>query len=119
MARPIPGAWMRAKPLTFTLPSVGRRGASAATRRTEGLLHLSFVVPGAIKMLNVKLTRGKGSLSPRGIIFARDGFILYQKTPKELRLRAPTPSPRRLRRFLRDYARNQGGKPSTVTWWIT
>jgi hypothetical protein len=47
-------------------------------------------------------------------------FILYVAGRyDELRLRMTSRSPRRLRRFLRDYAGSTGGLPHSVSFWRT
>ena len=81
-------------------------------------LNLSWVTPSrGLRTLKAKIVRGEGG-RPKGIIYPKDEpcterrFYLYKKAG-ELRLFSPTPSPRRLKRFCRDYVRFNGGEPNS------
>jgi len=79
-------------------------------------LSFYFIIPSmGLRFYTARITRGKGPTP--NIVFGRDGFKLY-RGKGELRLRVAPGSGRRLRRFLRDYAKSQGGEPHTVRYWI-
>lgn len=82
-------------------------------------LNFSFIIPKkGIRFLKAKVVKGK---SPR-ILFERDGFKLYVAGNDELRVaipNAPLYPRRRLRRFLRDYSKSQGGLPRTTNWYFS
>jgi len=67
---------------------------------------------------------GRGA-RPKNVVYPRAGdpcteprFMLYVAGKRdELRLMAPFRSERRLRRFIRDYAKSMGGLPHSVSFW--
>jgi len=88
---------------------------------------VSFVVPKkGLRFLTAKLIKGRGA-RPRNVVYPREGDRCTEKgfslrtagRYDELRLYAPSESPRRLKRFLRDYARSRGGLPHSVSFWRT
>ena len=88
---------------------------------------VSYVVPGrGLRFLVARMTLGQGP-RPRAVVYPRKGdrctetgFHLYVAgRGDELRLRVPTGSERRMRRFLRDYVKSRGGAPSSVSFWRT
>ena len=90
-------------------------------------LKLTWVEPGVgIRFLVAKVIIGKGP-TPKRVVYperedpcTESGFALYVAgRGNELRLRAPTESKRRMRRFLRDYIRRQGGSTWSVNFWRT
>jgi len=99
-----------------------RCGGKQAPRRYT---HLSYIIPGkGLRIVTAKVIKGRGQRS-KNIVYPKPGdlcteprFRLYQ-VKDELRLRMPGESPRRLRRFLRDWTRQQGGLLWTVNIWTT
>jgi len=80
-------------------------------------LSFYFIIPSrGLRFYKARMMRGKGPTP--NVIFERDGFKLY-RCKGGLRLRVPTGSGRRLRRFLRDYVKSRGGRPNTVKYWFT
>jgi len=79
-----------------------------------------------LRFLTAQLIKGRGA-RPRNVVYPREGEGCTEKgfslrvagRRDELRLYAPSKSPRRLRRFLRDYARSKGGLPHSVSFWRT
>jgi len=70
---------------------------------------------------------GKGS-KPKRMVYPsedvpcteRGRFVLYVAGRRdELRLRMTSQSPRRLRRFLRDFVKSQGGAVWSTNYWRT
>lgn len=83
----------------------------------EEYVHISYVVLGrGLRMATMRIVGG-GGRRPREILYpgladpcSERGFALYQAGRRdELRLRMPGESQRRLRRFLRDWVRHEGG----------
>lgn len=87
-------------------------------------LHLSFVVPGVgVRSLVAEVVRADfGGRSPQTVYpnpgdpCSENGYFLYV-SGGNLKLRTPSPSPRRLRRFIRDYVRFSGGRLESVSIW--
>ena len=64
-------------------------------------------------VLPIGLEAGGGAISAA---YTEKGFLLYVAGRRdELRIRGPTDSERRMRRFLRDYAKSRGGLPHNVS----
>lgn len=72
-----------------------------------------------IRQATARLVEGKVGVRPRQVVYERDGFCLYVAGRRdELRLRLPSGSERRLRRFLRDFCRSRGGSPYSLQFYI-
>ena len=84
-------------------------------------LHLSYVVAGrGIRLATAKVVLGKGGPTPKKIVYEQDRFLLYLAgRGSELRIRIPTTSERRLRRFLRNYVCSIEGSPWSTNFWFT
>lgn len=91
-------------------------------------LKMSWVKPGSgLRQLTARIVVGKGSKPKRMLYPSMDdpctekgGFVLYVAGRRdELRLRMPSQSPRRLRRFLRDFVKFQGGAVWSISYWRT
>jgi len=90
-------------------------------------LKASWVKPGdGLRQLTARIVTDKGAC-PKSPVYPRSGdpctekgFLFYVAgRGDELRVRIPTSSERRMRRFLRDYVRSRGGAPHSVTFWRT
>jgi len=84
-------------------------------------VHLSYVVAGkGIRLATAKVVLGKSGPKPKQVVYGQDKFLLYVAGRRdELRIRIPTTSKRRLRRFLRNYVCSVGGSPWSTNYWFT
>ena len=88
---------------------------------------VSYVIPKqGLRFLTARLMKGRGA-RPRNLVYPREGDRCTEEgfslrtagRSEELRLYAPSESPRRLKRFLRDYAKSTGGLPHSISFWMT
>ena len=88
---------------------------------------VSYVIPKqGLRFLTARLIKGRGA-RPRNVVYPREGDRCTEEGFSlriagkygELRLYAPSESPRRLKRFLRDYAKSTGGLSHSVSFWRT
>ena len=91
----------------------------------KGFINFFYTIPkpktGGLRLVKAVVTFGADKPN-ENIIFGRNGFYLYTSTRHgELRCRIPTKRHygRRLRRFIRNYVKSEGGRPSTVSFWIS
>jgi hypothetical protein len=93
----------------------------------EKYVHVSYIILGrGLRIATMRIVGGRGG-RPRKILYpgladpcSERGFALYQAGRRnELRLRTPSSSQRRLRRFLRDFVRSQGGATWSTNIWVT
>ena len=104
---------------------VGVRGVS---RLRRGYLRVTWVEVGVgVRFLVAKIVMGGGP-KPKRIVYPSEDdpctekgrFVLYVGgRSDELRMRMTSQSPRRLRRFLRDFVKSQGGAVWSLNYWIT
>ena len=76
-------------------------------------------------MLTAQVVTVKARSRPRNVIYPGEAdpcteraFMIYQRGD-ELRIRVPTESQRRLRRFLRDYVRYNRGRVESTNFWMS
>ncbi|MBA7494750.1 hypothetical protein ES702_05327 [subsurface metagenome] len=91
-------------------------------------LKLSWVKPSSgLRQLTARIVVGGGP-KPKRIIYPsmddpcteKGRFVLYVAGRRgELRLRMASQSPRRLRRFLRDFVKSRGGAVWSTNYWRT
>ena len=91
-------------------------------------LKMSWVIPGSgLRQLTARVVMGRGPKHKR-IVYPSEGdpctergrFVLYVAGRRdELRFRMVSQSPRRLRRFTRDFVKFQGGAPHSLCLWRT
>lgn len=87
--------------------------------KVDEWLNFYFIIPSkGIRLYTAKIIWSRRK-KRRNVIFQKDGFLLYHTRRGNLMIQAPSRSPRRIRRFLRDYAKTQDGKPQTVSFWIS
>jgi len=90
-------------------------------------LHVTYIIPGrGLRMAMMRIVEDGGG-RPKEVMYPASGdpctergFTLYLAGRRgELRLRVPSESPRRLRRFLRDWVKHEGGGVWSVNMWVT
>ena len=63
---------------------------------------------------------GIGKKKMENIVFEYDGFQFFtENNDPKIIIPSPKHYGRRLRRFLRDYAKDQGGSPRSLNYWVT
>lgn len=91
-------------------------------------LKMSWVKPGSgIRQLTARIVMGRDPKPERIVYPSEDDlctekgrFVLYVAgRHDELRMRMVSQSPRRLRRFARDFIKFQGGAPHSISLWRT
>jgi len=85
----------------------------------------SYVIPKrGLRFFTAKIIKGR-SVRSGNVVYPREGDRCSEEgfslsvvgRHDELRLYTPSESPRRLKRFLRDYAKSTGGLPRSVSFW--
>ena len=93
-------------------------------RKKSEFVHVSYVIPGiGVRALVAEVVRTTFGGHPPQTVYpgqndpcSERGYVLYV-SGDNLKIRTPSPSQRRLRRFIRDYVRFSGGRLESVSLW--